>query len=98
MNAILNYAYGMLVSQMHIEAVAEGYDPRRGIMHHDRDAGDAFAWVFDVIEPRRAVVDGRVLKFVLSTTFSGADFALSSDGVCRLTPQLARRVAELVSD
>lgn len=96
-NAILNYAYGMLTSQMHIEAVAEGYDPRRGIMHHDRDASDAFAWVFDVIEPKRAVVDGKVLKFVLSTTFTGADFALNSAGVCRLTPQLARRVAELAT-
>ena len=95
-NSILNYAYGMLVSQMHIAAVAEGYDPRRGIMHHDREEADAFAWVFDVMEPRRAEVDGKVLKFVLNTQLTGADFILRPDGVCRVTPQLARLVAELV--
>lgn len=94
-NAILNYAYGMLNSQVHIEAVAAGYDPRRGVMHHDRDDSSAFAWVFDMIEPRRAIVDAAVLRFVLSTPFSGADFIQRSDGVCRLAPQLARRVADL---
>lgn len=94
-NAILNYAYGMLNSQVHIEAVADGFDPRRGVMHHDRDDGDAFAWVFDMIEPRRALVDAAVLKFVLATPFTGADFVTRVDGVCRLAPQLARKVASL---
>ena len=94
-NALLNYAYGMLTSQVHIEAVAEGYDPRRGIMHHDRDDADAFAWVFDEMEPRRAVVDARVLKFVLETPLTGADFVVASDGICRLAPQLARHIANL---
>ena len=94
-NALLNYAYGMLNSQVHIEAIADGFDPRRGIMHHDRDDGDAFAWVFDMIEPRRALVDAAVLNFVLKTPLTGADFILRSDGVCRLAPQLARVVAAL---
>ena len=97
MNAVLNYAYGMLASQVHIDAVLAGFDPRRGIMHHDRDDGDAFAWVFDMIEPRRAEVDGQVLRFLLKTPLTGADFVLRADGVCRLVPQLARRIAELVS-
>lgn len=96
MNAVLNYAYGMLASQIHIEAVLAGFDPRRGIMHHDRDDRDAFAWVFDMIEPRRAEVDAKVLRFLLKTPLKGADFVLRADGVCRLVPQLARRVAELV--
>ncbi|WP_421935596.1 CRISPR-associated endonuclease Cas1 [Phenylobacterium sp.] len=96
-NAVLNYAYGMLRSQVHIEAVAAGFDPGRGVMHHDRDDGDAFAWVFDMIEPRRAEVDAKVLKFMLDTPLKGADFVIRSDGVCRLVPQLARRVAELAT-
>jgi CRISPR-associated endonuclease Cas1 len=96
-NAVLNYAYGMLSSQVHIEAVASGYDPRRGIMHHDRDEQSALAWVFDMIEPRRAEMDAKVLKFMLRTSFTGADFVIRSDGVCRLNPQLARKVAELAS-
>ena len=64
-------------------------------MHHDRDAGDAFAWVFDMIEPRRALVDAAVLKFAFRTPLTGADFALRSDGVCRLAPRSARHVASL---
>lgn len=93
LSAMLNYAYAALRSQIHIEAAAEGYDPCRGIMHHDRQ--DTQAFVYDLIEPRRPVVDAAVLKFVLSTSFTGADFVLRNDGVCRLAPQLARRVARL---
>lgn len=96
-NAILNYAYALLQSQLQIEALAEGYDPRRGIMHHDRDDADAFAFVFDVMEPNRPVVDAPVLKFVARTDLTGADFAIRSDGVCRLAPQLTRRVCELIA-
>lgn len=97
LNAMLNYAYGMMSIRLHIEAIAEGYDPRRGIMHHDRDDGDAFAWVFDMIEPRRALVDAAVLKFALKTPLTGADFVLRSDGVCRLAPQLARHICRVVA-
>jgi CRISPR-associated endonuclease Cas1 len=93
LSAMLNYAYAALRSQIHIEAAAEGYDPCRGIMHHDRQ--DTQAFVYDLIEPRRPAADAAVLKFVHSTSFTGADFVLRSDGVCRLGPQLARRVAQL---
>lgn len=92
LNAMLNYAYAALRSQIHIEAAAEGYDPCRGIMHHDRD--DTQAFVYDLIEPRRPAVDAAVLKFALTTPFTGNDFVLREDGVCRLTPQLARHVAK----
>lgn len=98
LNAVLNYAYGMLSSQVQIELVADGYDPRRGIMHHDRKDSDALAFVFDMIEPRRAAIDAKVLKFMLSSAFTGADFVIRPDGVCRLAPQLARRVSQTVSN
>ncbi len=97
MNAVLNYAYGMLASQVQIDLISDGFDPRRGIMHHDRKDADAKAFVFDMIEPRRADIDAKVLKFMLSSVFTGADFALRSDGVCRLAPQLARRVCQVVA-
>jgi CRISP-associated protein Cas1 len=51
-NAILNYAYAVLQSQVQIKAVADGYDPMLGIMHHERDGSPAF--VFDMMEPERA--------------------------------------------
>ena len=91
LNAMLNYAYAALRSQIHTEAVGEGYDPCRGIMHHDRD--DTQAFVYDLIEPRRPIADAAVLKFALNTELTGADFVLRADGVCRLAPQLARVMA-----
>ena len=97
-NAMLNYAYGILNSQAHIEAVAQGYDPRRGVMHHDRDDSEAFAWVFDLIEPQRAKVDAAVLKLVLEQPLTGSDFRTSADGTCRLLPQLARLIAATVAN
>jgi CRISPR-associated endonuclease Cas1 len=92
-NAMLNYAYATLRSQIHIEVAGEGYDPCRGIMHHDRD--DTQAFVYDLIEPRRPVVDAAVLDFAIKTPLTGADFILRSDGVCRLSPQLARHIATI---
>jgi hypothetical protein len=38
--------------------------------------------------------DRAVLRLVAEETFSGADFQLQSDGVCRLNPELARRVVQ----
>lgn len=95
LNAMLNYAYAVLRSQVQIEAAAEGYDPRRGIMHHDRD--DAQALVFDLMEPRRAVVDAAVLGFVRDTELVGADFSIRDDGICRLVPQLAKRICQVTA-
>lgn len=93
-NAMLNYAYAVKVSQLQIKAVAEGYDPYSGIMHHLR--ADFPAYAYDMIEPERPKVDATILAFAQSRKFSGADFILRKDGVCRLSPQLARLVAALV--
>ncbi len=90
-NAMLNYAYAVLQSQLQIECVNEGYDPTIGVMHHGSKGSPAF--VFDLMEPSRPIVDAEILRFVLETPLSGADFTLRSDGVCRVGAQLARRVA-----
>jgi len=89
-NAMLNYAYAMLQSGLQIQAVAEGYDPTLGIMHHGHNGKPAY--IFDLMEPMRPVVDAAVLGFALATTFSGGDFTLREDGVCRLSPQLAKHL------
>ena len=94
-NAMLNYAYAVLLGQLKIQLVAEGYDPTIGIMHHDYRGGPAF--VLDKMEPLRPVVDRVVLGFVTGHTLHPADFILRSDGVCRLNPQLARCIAILVT-
>lgn len=94
LNAMLNYAYAVRVAQLQVQAVADGFDPFAGIMHHSR--ADFPAYAYDLIEPERPKVDAAVLAFAQSRKFSGADFILRKDGVCRLSPQLARAVAALV--
>jgi len=92
-NAMLNYAYAVLESQVRIATVSEGLDPNVGYLHVSRPG--RVALVYDLMEPLRPQVDSLVLYFVLSYTFTPSDFILNHDGVCRLHPQLARRVARL---
>jgi len=93
-NAILNYAYAVLQSQIQIKAVAEGYDPTIGIMHEGRDGSSAF--IFDLMEPERPVVDCKVLEFIKGHVFDPADFVIRMDGVCRLNPEMTRCVVGFV--
>jgi CRISP-associated protein Cas1 len=91
-NAILNYAYGVLESHVKIQIVSQGYDPTIGYLH--AFAKYRAALVCDLMEPLRPVVDRIVLEFVQSQIFQRADFTIRSDGVCRLNPQMARHVTK----
>lgn len=93
-NAMLNYAYAVLQAQTHQRMVAEGYDPTIGVMHGAYRGKPGF--VLDMMEPDRPKIDATILTFVMNETFSGGDFILRSDGICRLNPQLARIVTSLV--
>jgi CRISPR-associated protein Cas1 len=93
LNAMLNYAYAALQSRLQIEAVANGFDPTIGIMHHSYRG--ALAYIFDIMEPERPKVEAAVLRFALAQSFTGADFVIANDGTCRLAPQLARLVSAL---
>ena len=95
-NAMLNYAYAVLIAQTLIRLIVEGYDPTIGIMHEKkalRGVNPGFA--LDHMEPMRPVVDRAVLQLIDAVTFTGADFSIQHDGVCRMNPELARRVAQL---
>jgi CRISP-associated protein Cas1 len=94
-NAILNYAYAALESEIRIKAISEGYDPTIGIMHEARDGSSKF--IFDLMEPERPRVDRAVLDFVKGHVFDPADFVIRTDGVCRLNPEMARMVVSRVS-
>ena len=50
-NAILNYAYAALESEIRIKAISDGYDPTIGIMHEGSDGSSKF--IFDLMEPER---------------------------------------------
>jgi CRISPR-associated protein Cas1 len=49
-----------------------------------------------MMEPERPKVDRSVLEFVKAHKFHAADFVIRTDGVCRLNPQMARRVVQVV--
>ncbi len=94
-NALLNYAYAVKLAHVQIDAVADGYDPMLGIMHNGRKGSPG--WALDIIEPHRPVVDGAILSLIREQRFAAADYTTRRDGVCRLSPQLARTVATLIS-
>lgn len=95
-NAMLNYAYAILQSQVQTSVLAQGYDPTIGFLHASRIGRSAL--VLDLMEPLRPVIDRAVIAFIRSSVFHPADFVLRSDGVCRLNPKLARRlVRDLLS-
>jgi CRISP-associated protein Cas1 len=78
-NAILNYPYAILESQVRIRSVADGYDPTLGIMHESREGSSAL--VFDMMEPERPNVDRSILEFAKSHKFHGLSF-LIPDRLC----------------
>jgi CRISPR-associated endonuclease Cas1 len=92
-NAMLNYAYRMLESQVRISTVALGLDPTIGFLHANREG--RVALVYDLMEPLRPKVDRVVLSLATSTTFTPRDFLLTQNGKCRLHPEFARRVVNL---
>jgi CRISP-associated protein Cas1 len=92
-NAMLNYVYAILETQVRIQVVAEGLDPTIGYLHTSTPERQAL--VLDMMEPRRPLVDRKVLEFVQAHIFHPADFTIRSDGVCRLNPQLSRQLIAL---
>ena len=94
-NAILNYAYGVLEARLRVQVIADGCDPTIGIVHNSNRGSSAY--VLDLMEPERPRIDAAVLDLVQETTFSPADFTLRDDGVVRLNPEMARQVVQLIN-
>jgi CRISPR/Cas system-associated endonuclease Cas1 len=61
----------------------------RGLYPHSYSK-DRAAFVFDLMEPLRPVVDRAVLDLVRNQVFEPADFMIRKDGVCRLNPELTK--------
>ena len=92
-NALLNYGYAVLESQVRIAIAEVGLDPTLGYLHVCQPGRQAL--VYDLMEPYRPLVDREVLAFVRSQTFTPRDFVIDAKGACRLHPELARRIAAL---
>ncbi|MGE0621630.1 MAG: CRISPR-associated endonuclease Cas1 [Pseudomonadales bacterium] len=98
-NAMLNYAYGVITARAHVQLIADGYDPAIGVLHDNRARRGAYPpFALDHIEPLRPIADRAILQIITSETLTGADFSVQDDGVCRLNPELARRVAKLTTE
>lgn len=93
-NAILNYAYAILESQVLISTIAAGLDPTIGYLHACRP--ERTALVYDLMEPLRPCVDQEVLSFIKSHIFTPKDFTLNGQGICRLHPGLAQLTTNLI--
>jgi CRISPR-associated endonuclease Cas1 len=73
-NAMLNYGYAVLESQVRIAILAAGLDPFVGYFH-GRYRGKQ-TLVLDLMEPMRPFVDRLVVALALTHTFSSCDVTL----------------------
>jgi hypothetical protein len=87
----VNYAYAILETEAIITLQAHGFDPGMGILHTDKRYRSSLA--HDLMEPLRPVVDGLVIDLVETHPLSRGDVYETREGVCRLGPPLARRLA-----
>jgi len=90
-NAVLNYLYALLEGEAALAARMVGLDPGLGVLHADQPNRDSLA--ADLMEPVRPLVDRYVLRLIAGRTFRAADFFETRQGVCRVTPPLARELA-----
>jgi CRISPR-associated endonuclease Cas1 len=90
-HALVNYAYAILETEATITLQAQGFDPGMGILHTDKRYRSSLA--HDLMEPLRPVVDGFVIDLLQNQALARGDVYETREGVCRLGPPLARRLA-----
>jgi CRISPR-associated endonuclease Cas1 len=90
-NALLNFLYALLESEMTVALLAVGLDPGIGMFHADVDGRSSLA--FDAIEAARPYVDCWLLAYFASSVFANRDFAELSDGEVRMVPPLNAHLA-----
>ena len=91
-NAILNYAYGIVAGMCVRSLTSIGLDPCVGFLHADR-AG-RYSLAYDLLELLRPEIDNAILPWIAHHTWARADFPVTQSGVVRLQPALARVVAQ----
>lgn len=90
-NAILNYVYALLEGEATLAARVVGLDPGLGVLHADQLNRDSLS--ADLMEPIRPLVDRYVLRLLAQRVFAASDFYETRQGVCRVTPPLARELS-----
>src|SRR5262249_7460993 len=90
-NALMNFLYALLATEMSIALFAVGLDPGIGIFHADVDGRSSLA--YDAMEAARPYVDRWILAYLASSAFANRDFTELSDGEIRLTHPLNSQLA-----
>jgi CRISPR-associated protein Cas1 len=90
-NAVLNYLYALLETEMTVALLAAGLDPGIGMFHADIDCRSSLA--LDAIEAARPHVDYWLFGFLAASAFANRDFTELSDGEVRLTHPLNSHLA-----
>jgi hypothetical protein len=94
-NAVLNYLYGVLASELTIALTSVGLDAGLGIFH--TDAARRASLTYDAMEAVRPGVDGWLAAWLAAwladASFSKRDFYEESDGTIRITRPLTSHLA-----
>lgn len=102
-NALLSYAYGLLVKTWTITLSSVGYDPYRGFYHQPRYGRPALA--LDMMEPFRPLIaDSCVVQAINNGEVKPTDFtqvagsvALDTDGRKRFIAVFERRMSQEIT-
>jgi CRISPR-associated endonuclease Cas1 len=92
-NAMLNYAYAVMVAQIARAICGVGIDPAYGFLHADKIGRMSFA--YDAIELLRARIDELVFRYAASRRFVREDFIEMDGASVRLAAKLAREIASV---
>jgi CRISPR-associated endonuclease Cas1 len=84
-NALLNYLYALLESEMIVALLAVGLDSGIGLFHTDLDGRSSLA--LDAIEAVRPYVDCWLAGYLATSVFANRDFTELSDGEVRIAPR-----------
>jgi CRISPR-associated endonuclease Cas1 len=90
-NALLNYLYAILETEMTIALLAQGLEPGIGIFHADIDGRVSLA--LDAIEAIRPHVEYWLFTYLQATAFANRDFHELPDGEVRLSHPLTSHLA-----
>jgi CRISPR associated protein Cas1 len=91
-NAVLNYLYGVLASQVTIALIGQGLEPGISIgLHADKQARASFT--YDLLESVRPTIDLFLFFWLEEACFARRDFLVQLDGSIRLMHPLSAHLA-----
>ena len=94
MQALHNYAVGIVAARMTRVVIARALDPCFGFLHDGRKPG-RLSLVWDAVEPHRPELVRAVFRYAEGRAFKRYDFGIFANDGVGLLPPLAKEIAEL---